>query len=471
MRLKPSWLSSETASQLVARLEREAARRRAENSLAHYAPYPKQREFHAAGATKRERLFMAGNQLGKTYSGAAESAYHLTGLYPDWWDGYRFNRPTTGWVAGLTGEATRDNPQRLLCGRAGMPEAWGTGSIPKALLVHGQPARGVPGLLDHVRVKHVTGGVSSALFKSYEKGRAKWQGDTIDFLWNDEEPPLDVYSEGMTRTNAVMGPVYTTFTPLLGMSDVVVRFLKEDSPDRAVTTMTIDDVEHYSAEDKRKIIDSYPAHEREARTKGIPIMGSGRVFPVEESMVFIDPIAIPPHWVRINGLDFGWDHPFAATSLAWDREADVIYVVAEYRQKETTPIIHAAAVKPWGDWIPCAWPHDGLQHDKGSGEELARQYRAQGLAMTAERATFVDGGNGVEAGIYDMLDRMLTGRWKVFKHLVGWLDEFRLYHRKDGQVVKERDDLISSSRYALMMKRFATTKPTAYKARPVKGII
>jgi hypothetical protein len=80
--------------------------------------------------------------------------------------------------------------------------------------------------------------------------------------------------------------------------------------------------------------------------------------------------------------------------------------------------------------------------------------------MLPERVTFEDGTNGVEAGLMDMLDRMQTGRLKVFSHLVDWFEEFRLYHRKDGKVVKEFDDLMSASRYALMGKRFAEPTKT-----------
>ena len=236
--------------------------------------------------------------------------------------------------------------------------------------------------------------------------------------------------------------------------------------------MTIDDAEHYTPEQRQAIIDSYPEHEREARVKGIPSMGSGRVFPVPEEQIVIDPIAIPGHWPQIVGVDFGWDHPFAAMSLAWDRDADRVYVVNEYAQREQTPVVHTAAIKAWGAWIPVAWPHDGLQHDKGSGEQLAEQYRAQGLNMTPERATFLDGTNGLEAGVMEMLDRMKTGRWKVFRTCGGWLQEFRLYHRVDGLIVKERDDRISASRYAMMMLRHAMVKPSTQRlVLPRMGIV
>lgn len=233
--------------------------------------------------------------------------------------------------------------------------------------------------------------------------------------------------------------------------------------------MTIDDAEHYTPEQREAIVAAYPAHEREARAKGIPVLGSGRIFPIEEERIAIDPVPIPTHWARINGLDFGWDHPFAAASIAWDRDADVIYVTQGYREREQTPVIHTASIRPWGAWIPCAWPHDGYQHDKGSGEQLAAQYREQGLNVLVEHATHEDGGNGVEAGLMEMLDRMRTGRLKVFRTLTEWFEEFRLYHRKDGKVVKLRDDLLSATRYAIMMKRFATTAPSPRKSDPKRN--
>jgi len=458
------------AQQVLAAAEAEIKKRWLENSLPRYKPYPKQKDFHAAGATHRERLLMAGNQLGKTLAAGNEVAMHATGKYPAWWTGKRFNGPTVGWASGVTGESTRDNPQRILLGR---PNEWGTGTIPKADIV-GAPTRashGVADSIDTVRVRHVSGGISTISFKSYEKGREKWQGETLDWVWFDEEPPLDIYTEGMTRTNATLGPVFLTFTPLLGMSDVVRKFLVEKAPGTHVTSMTIFDVDHYTPEQRQAIIASYPAHERDARAKGIPTMGSGLIFTVEESRIICPPFAIPRHFRQINGIDFGWDHPTAAVNLSYDADADCVYVTKEFRARESLPAINAVAIKAWGDWIPVAWPHDGLQHDKGSGKQLASQYGELGLNMLSDHATHPpadgdkegEGGNGVEAGIQDMLERMLTGRWKVFSTCEAWLEERRMYHRKDGRIVKEADDTISASRYAYMMLRHAITKPVPKK--------
>jgi hypothetical protein len=224
---------------------------------------------------------------------------------------------------------------------------------------------------------------------------------------------------------------------------------------RFVTFMTIDDAEHYSPEQRAAIVASYPEAEREARAKGIPVLGSGRVFPVSEDKIKVDPFPIPKYWAQIIGIDFGWDHPFGAARLAWDKDTDTIYVTACYRERQATPPIHAAAIKPWGAWIPVAWPHDGLQHDKSSGLQLKDQYATHGLNMWQEHATHDAGGFGIEAGISEMLERMQTGRLKVFSNLNEWLEEFRLYHRKDGLIVKLADDILSATRIAVMMKRYA----------------
>ena len=323
----------------------------------------------------------------------------------------------------------------------------------------------MPDALDGIVVQwggggDVQAGHSVLNYKSYDQGRSKWQADTLDVVWLDEEPPMEIYSEALTRISSTNGMVMATFTPLLGMSDVCRRFLLEPSKDRIHIGMTIEDAPHYSKEQREQIIAGYPAHEREARTKGIPQLGSGRIFPVVEDDIRIEARIFPKEFARIRGLDFGWDHPFACIELVHDRDEDVVYIVKAFRQREQTPIIHAAAIRAWGsDWVPVAWPHDGLQHDKGSGDQLAQQYRQQKLSMLPERATFPDGGSGVEAGLMAMLDRMQTGRLKVFGHLNDWFEEFRLYHRKDGKVVKEHDDLMSATRYAIMMLRYASTEP------------
>lgn len=206
-----------------------------------------------------------------------------------------------------------------------------------------------------------------------------------------------------------------------------------------------DHVPHLSERAKRELLESTPAYLRDARSKGIPLLGSGAVFPVPDELILCDAFAIAPHWPQIGGIDFGWDHPTAGAVLAWDRDADVIYVTKDYRQSHATPVVHAAALKAiGGEWLPWAWPHDG-NNDTAAGPALARQYAAQKLNVLPEHATWPDdagGGNSVEAGVTEMLDRMQTGRWKVFRNCGAWMEEKRLYHRKDGRLVKLRDDVL-----------------------------
>lgn len=170
---------------------------------------------------------MAGNQLGKTYSGAAEMGLHLTGLYPEWWEGRRWHRPIRAWAGSETWDVTRDGVQRILVGEPKDEGQWGTGLIPGDDLLDWSRRQGAPDALDSVIVRHVTGGVSTLGFKSYDQGRTKWQADTLDLVWFDEEPDQEIYIEGLTRTNATGGCVYLTFTPVKGMSEVVHQFITD----------------------------------------------------------------------------------------------------------------------------------------------------------------------------------------------------------------------------------------------------
>jgi len=186
----------------------------------------KHMQFFAAGAEHRERAMMAANRVGKTWGvGGYETALHLTGRYPDWWEGRRFEHPIEAWAAGDTGEPTRDIVQHALMGPMG---EMGTGLIPLAA-IQGEPTkRSAPtGAMDTARIKHASGGTSRLSFKSYDQGRRKFQGTAKHLIWLDEEPPADVYTECVTRTMTTRGLVLCTFTPLEGMTDVALMYWQE----------------------------------------------------------------------------------------------------------------------------------------------------------------------------------------------------------------------------------------------------
>ena len=222
---------------------------------------------------------------------------------------------------------------------------------------------------------------------------------------------------------------------------------------KSITQMTIDDAGHISTERKAEIIAQYEEHEVDARVRGIPIMGEGLVFPISQAKIEVDDFQIPSHWGLIGGIDFGWTHPTAAVKLAIDPDTNMHYICAVYSRKEATPVEHAVSLIPWGGF-PWAWPMDGLQKDKSGGKTLRAAYGETRMRMLGVHATFPDGGNSVEAGNMQILQMMKTGRWKVFKSCVPYFDEMRMYHRKDGTIVKEYDDIMDAARYAYMMGRF-----------------
>lgn len=186
--------------------------------------YGKHCEFFAAGSTYRERMLLAANRVGKTVAGAFETTLHLTGHYPDWWQGRRFGGPISAWAAGDTSETTRDIIQLELLGP---PEELGTGMIPGDLILDTSARSGVPDAKQSITIKHASGGKSRLGLKSYDQKRKSFQGTAKHVIWLDEEPPLEVYAECLLRTMTTDGMIMLTFTPLLGISEVVKSFLSD----------------------------------------------------------------------------------------------------------------------------------------------------------------------------------------------------------------------------------------------------
>jgi len=196
--------------------------------------YPKHLEYFRAGATFSERCAMMANRLGKTLTcGGFEMACHLTGLYPAWWEGRRFDHAISAWACGKINEKVREIVQPTLLGEvigSGIAKTVdGRGIIPGRKIV-GRPTwkAGIADQVDTVRVHHVSGEESLLAFKSYEQGRSGFEGTGQHVIWLDEEPPIDVYGEALIRTATTKGIMMLTFTPLEGLSDVVMQFLPED---------------------------------------------------------------------------------------------------------------------------------------------------------------------------------------------------------------------------------------------------
>lgn len=463
----------EEAAQLLAELEKY----KRFNKLKYYQPYDYQKSFHNVKGFKtdkpaRQKALMAANQVGKTTCGSYEVAYHATGLYPSWWEGKRFDKANEWIVASTTNETTRDRCQKDIFGEPSDEKQLGTGTIPKDLIGDKIRKPGVPNAYDTVLVKHVSGGWSKISFRAYEQGPKKFMGSRLTGgYWADEEPPSDVNSQLIRGLFATDGIGILTFTPEEGITEVVSQFLDNLTEGQALIRAAWDDCPHMTPERREMALAGIPAHEREMRSKGEPMVGSGRIFYLPEDVYTIEPFELPPHFARINGLDFGYDHPFACAHTAIDRETDTIYVYDGYRESRALPAIHAQAIKKHGDWIPNAWPHDGMKADPQSGKVIADIYREHGVNMwpvpfTNPPPPGVEegkGGNGVEAGIFHMLELMEANRFKVFKTVKYWFEEIGRYHRKNvnGKSIINPigDDFISAVRYAVLFRRFAQTRP------------
>jgi phage terminase large subunit-like protein len=429
-----------------------------------FKPYKWQQEFIRNSKDHQQLLAMTGNRCGKTMTGGFIMACHLTGIYPDDWDGYRYERPINAWASGISTDTTRDILQSELLGQWSIPEAFGTGMIPKELIVQVINKPGVPGAYQAVLVKHISGGTSTLTFKSYEMSQDKFMGTAIDLIWLDEECPKDIFTQCITRTATTGGITYLTFTPELGLTEIVKDFMYDLKPGQYLVTASWDDAPHLDEKVKEQLMAAYSPAERAMRVSGQPSIGSGIVFPILEDKVTVEPFKIPDHWMKIIGIDLGFDHPNAIANIAWDNTTDTYYLYDEYSEKGEVFSTHATAIRArGGDSIPVVVPHDAFKHDSGgSGRKFIDLLKEQhGINVVPEPFSNppdtrgkVNAGN-VEYGVNWMHTYMETGKLKIFTTCRKFLQEMKLYHRKDGKINDRHDDMISATRYGcLMMARF-----------------
>jgi len=451
-------------------------RRRARNKIARFFPgegsyrrdlYPKHLAFFAAGLKYKERLFMAANRVGKSESGAFEVTCHLTGIYPDWWEGRRFSDPVEVWACGTTTETTRDIVQSKLFGPI---NAIGTGMIPgDAIPTKPRSRAGVADSLESAWIKHASGGFSQLALKTYAQGRPSFEGTAKHVIWCDEEPPLDCYTEMLYRTVTTRGIILTTFTPLLGRSDVVKSFLDPENPDAELYKWYIqagwDDVPHIPESEQQAIIATTPPYQLDARTKGTPSLGAGSIYPLPESEISCDPFPIPDSWPRAFALDCGWNRT-AAIWGARDPGSGVIYLYSEHYQGQGEPASHAQAIRGRGAWIPGVIDPACLGSSQIDGRTLMDMYRNLGLVL--EPAV-----NAVEAGITEVWQLLIAGRLKVMSNCQNWFKEYRQYHRDDkgnGKIVKKDDHLQDATRYLIVSGReHMRVQPAPQKEKPVSA--
>src|SRR5690606_15478040 len=381
------------------------------NSLFSIEHCPKHKAFFEAGAKYKERMFMASNRTGKSIAGAFETACHATGIYPDWWKGHRFDEPLQIWACGADAKSTRNTAQKELLGPTG---AWGTGMIPKELLGQFWALHGTPQAVDLIEVKHVSGGKSTIGFKNYKQELASFYGTAMDFIWFDEECPADIYNESLIRTMTTKGLIVVTFTPLAGLTPLVVKFCADadflcgaapivatikGKDDDEGTDARLEGVKRYKAviqagwddapwldeESKAQMLEDTPDHLKDARSKGYPAMGSGNIYPFPPERVFVDPIHIPDSWPRMFALDVGWNVT-AASWAAYDEASDTIWVYDEYygnqgqKGEDSGPEYHIAQIMRRGNIVGVIDPA-ARQRSQIDGRKLMQIYKEGGLML------------------------------------------------------------------------------------------
>lgn len=239
--------------------------------------------------------------------------------------------------------------------------------------------------------------------------------------------------------------------------------MPEISQSKYLTSAGWDDIPHLDEKTKRELLESVPPHLRDARSKGIPSLGQGAIYPIKPEEIMCDPFAIPDHWYRGYGMDVGWK----VTAAIWgalDKDTDTLYLTAEHYRKEAEPSIHAASIKARGVWIPGAIDPASRGRSQTDGSQLFQLYMNLGLKL-------ILADNAVEAGIYDVYERLSTGRLKVFKTLQNWLGEYRLYRRDEkGKIVKANDHAMDATRYLCRPSSIRQMKQKPAMAKPMHGL-
>lgn len=450
----------------------------------HYHPYIKQLEFHNNMAT--ERILSGANQSGKSIAGTMETCFHLTGNYPEWWSGHRVvphlnvnngEYELNAWVLGTDSKTVRDSLQSKIIGTEA--RNYNDGCIHPDYIEKDNKimARGVPGLVDTIYIKHRTGCKVKLQFRSYEQGRENLQAATIDFVYCDEEPPEDVMGELRARIAATGGFLFMAFTPLKGMTPLVQEFWMHDNPEKFLVCMNIYEAKHFTPEKLKKIESLYSGlseAERQARMMGIPTMGSGMVYPIDDLDLAYDAFELPKNFRRIGALDFGrGEHPTGIVWLAQDPMTEIIYLYDCEKTIKNSIAENASIIRKRGSWIPFAYPHD-LMRDSGverggksntdedkksEGYKYKTMYEDEGVRFTPHNAKTAEGSVKVENGLVEVRQLMLAGKFKVARHLSEWFKEKQVYrYGEDLKPIKKKDDLMDATRYAVIMIRYAVSE-------------
>ena len=457
--------------------------------FAYYEPYPAQLKFHGAGKCANQRCFMASNRFGKTYCCCIEVCIHLTGHYPDWWNGYRYTHPVNVWVASMSREATRDILQKKYY--LGDSASGFQGLISPRLILSKSMGGGVSQFVDTLHVSHQSGGISTLSFKSFDQGIDKFQGTQRHIIHLDEEPTRELYVECLLRTTATEkdfhGMILLSMVPLKGTTNMVQHFTGEDriqgvaKEGRFYIGGTWDEANHLTEEVKQELISSMLPHEIEARTKGVPVVGTGKVFTMAEADFLRDPFEIPKHYRYVYGVD-----PATTSNGVWgavliahssDEDDDTIYIVKDYKMTNLRTSEHAKNIKamlPFRECVGMIDPAGAGENQETKVQTLHSLQREHGLNLRKKEKI----NNAKEITINNIRERIHRGKFKIFHGFkngvkVGChnlVDEFRQYSRgEDGQIVKKNDHCLDALFYGMRGLEVGMSQEDMIQERRYRG--
>ncbi len=431
------------------------------NRIHLFQPEEWQKNFYNLGLTNVARGLTAGNRCGKTFGISFEIACHLTGKYPAWWEGVKYDHATNVWAVGFSIEQMHNENclVDLLTG-ARNPEQWGQGFIPRCDLPTLDEVAWESRVRGHVKeiwVKHVSGGLSKLSMKTYGQGQAAYMGAMPDFIAVDEEmKDGSLWGQLVARIiKQDSGRITLTATPEYGNTDLIRLFTDDDGPyRRGWVAVSVWDCSHITPIDIDRMMQTYPPTEHDMRLRGIPKLGSGRVFPFENKDLQYDPaFEIPAHFKKVCAFDPGWQHPAAISWIAMDTETGDKYLYDCWRGSETTIGEVANILLAKGN-VPLIVAHDAENSTQaGGGEDIASQLRVYGVNVIGRfhNPPDVNGrqNNHVAPGLSAMRQAMRDGVFQVKQTLTDWFSEFQLYRYTDkGKIYKVEDDLMDSTRMA-----------------------
>lgn len=430
-----------------------------------YEPTPKALEFYASGLTARQRMLLGAVRSRKTTLALKEVSCHLHGVYPDWWNGYRYDRPTRWLVGTVKAQKTRDVLQKYLL--EGDPQFKLRPFIHPDLVQKKYMANGLANAIDRLFVRHVpTGGLSEVKFASFSEGASALQSETLDGVHLDEAPSFDIYQEVLYRTTAFgdyKSFVLLTMWPERGRDELVSFFMNKGSAGESVEDhfymhCSWSDNPSLSEEEKQRLRAATPDYLLDAREHGIPIFGVGKVFRMKESDIVVPAFEIPDHFALIAGVDPAatQNGTWGAVLLAYDRDNDIVYVVKDYNKSGITRVEHYENLSHMiPDHVPLVCDPGGGGEDHHTRESAVDFLRNKGkTVIVANKAK-----GKKEATVDEIEVRHRSSKFKIFDTCDSYKDQFRRYSRdEDGKIIKENDHTIDASFYALRELKSAVSK-------------